>query len=168
MQTTSSMTKLISRLAVLIGISFLVSCGTVQERPTVKHVPAIKKPADYHQIKKVLYSQYNEWQGVRYQRGGLSRHGVDCSGFVHITFKSKLGMHLPRTTHLQSRSGREIRKEELRAGDLIFFRTGPTSNHVGIYLENNKFLHASQKKGVIISRLDHVYWKANYWKSVRV
>ena len=168
MQTTSSMKKLISRIAILIGICFLVSCSTVQERPVFKSGPAIKKPADYHQVKKALYSQYNEWQGVRYQRGGLSQRGVDCSGFVHITFKSKLGLHLPRTTHLQSRVGKEIRREELRAGDLIFFRTGPTSNHVGIYLENNKFLHASQKKGVIISRLDHVYWKSNYWKSVRV
>lgn len=162
------MKRFISRLIILIGICFLVSCGTVQERPTAKPGPAINKPANSSHIKKVLYSQYNEWQGVRYQRGGLSRRGVDCSGFVHITYKSKLGMHLPRTTHLQSRVGKEIRKEDLRAGDLIFFKTGPASNHVGIYLENNKFLHASQKKGVIISRLDHVYWKANYWKSVRV
>ncbi len=162
------MKRFISRLIILIGICFLVSCGTVQERPTAKPGPAINKPANFSHIKKALYSQYNEWQGVRYQRGGLSRRGVDCSGFVHITYKSKLGMHLPRTTHLQSRVGKEIRKEDLRAGDLIFFKTGPASNHVGIYLENNKFLHASQKKGVIISRLDHVYWKANYWKSVRV
>lgn len=162
------MKRFISQLIILIGICFLVSCGTVQERPTVKPGSAINIPANSSHIKKALYSQYNEWQGVRYQRGGLSRRGVDCSGFVHITYKSKLGMHLPRTTHLQSRVGREIRKEDLRAGDLIFFRTGPASNHVGIYLENNKFLHASQKKGVIISRLDHVYWKANYWKSVRV
>lgn len=162
------MKRFISRLIILIGICFLVSCGTVQERQTAKPGPATNKPANFSHIKNALYSQYNEWQGVRYQRGGLSRRGVDCSGFVHITYKSKLGMHLPRTTHLQSRVGREIRKEDLRAGDLIFFKTGPASNHVGIYLENNKFLHASQKKGVIISRLDHVYWKANYWKSVRV
>ncbi|MBX3617003.1 NlpC/P60 family protein [Nitrosomonas sp.] len=162
------MKRFISQLIILIVICFLASCGTIQEKPAVKSGPVINKPANFNHIKKALYSQYNEWQGVRYQRGGLSRRGVDCSGFVHITYKSKLGMHLPRTTHLQSRIGKEIRKEDLRAGDLIFFRTGPASNHVGIYLENNKFLHASQKKGVIISRLDHVYWKANYWKSIRI
>jgi lipoprotein Spr/probable lipoprotein NlpC len=69
---------------------------------------------------------------------------------------------------MQARLGKEVRKDDLRAGDLVFFRTGKTSNHVGIYLEKNKFLHASQKKGVIISRLDNVYWKSSYWKSVRI
>lgn len=164
------MKKIISRFIIFIGISFLVSCGSIQERSSIKFNPrsAVNKSTDSSHIKKVLYSQFNEWQGVRYQRGGLSRRGVDCSGFVHLTFKSKLGMHLPRTTHLQSRMGREIRKNDLKAGDLVFFKTGPASNHVGIYLEKNKFLHASQKKGVMISRLDNVYWKSNYWKSVRI
>lgn len=163
------MNRIISWFLILIGTSVLVSCGTVQEKPFSKpdsHASINKSSTTY--IKRALYSQYDEWQGVRYQRGGLSRRGIDCSGFVHITFKSKLGMHLPRTTHLQSRMGREIRKNDLRPGDLIFFKTGPSSNHVGIYLEKNKFLHASQTKGVIISRLDHVYWKSNYWKSIRL
>ncbi|WP_242447115.1 NlpC/P60 family protein [Nitrosomonas supralitoralis] len=119
-------------------------------------------------MRKVLYSHYNEWQGVRYQYGGLSQRGIDCSGFVHLTFKSKLGTHLPRTTWMQAKVGREVRKNELKTGDLVFFRTGKASNHVGIYLEGNKFLHVSQKKGVTISRLDHIYWKSNYWKSVRI
>ena len=69
---------------------------------------------------------------------------------------------------MQSKIGKEIRKDDLKAGDLIFFKTGSASEHVGIYLEKNKFLHASQKQGVTISRLDNVYWKSNYWKSVRI
>ncbi len=123
---------------------------------------------NFSHIKKVLYSQFDEWQGVRYRRGGLSQNGIDCSGFVHLTFKSKLGLHLPRTVWMQARSGKEIRKNDLRAGDLVFFKTGATSNHVGIYLEKNKFLHVSEKKGVTVSRLDNIYWRSNYWKSVRI
>lgn len=164
------MKRIISRFVIFIGISFLVSCGSMQERSSNRSDSrvAVNKSTDSSHIKKVLYSQFDEWQGVRYQRGGLSRRGVDCSGFVHLTFKSKLGMHLPRTTHMQARLGKEIRKDDLKAGDLVFFKTGPASNHVGIYLERNKFLHASQKRGVMISRLDNVYWKSNYWKSVRI
>jgi len=162
------MKKIISRFIIFIGISFLVSCGSLQERASVKPDPNANKFTDTSYVKKALYSQFNEWQGVRYQRGGLSDRGVDCSGFVHLTFKSKLGLHLPRTTRMQSKLGKEIRKNDLKAGDLVFFRTGSASEHVGIYLEKNKFLHASQKKGVTISRLDNGYWKSNYWKSVRI
>lgn len=162
------MKRIIAHVIIFAGISFLVSCGSIQEKPSVRSDPKpIYIPFAGYSV-NALYSQYHEWQGVRYQRGGLSQRGIDCSGFVHVTFKSRFGLHLPRTTHMQSRLGREIRKGELKAGDLVFFRTSPTSNHVGIYLEKNKFLHASEKKGVMISRLDHVYWKSNYWKSVRI
>lgn len=160
----------ISQFIILIGISFLISCGSLQERDSVRFKSNFDKSrqTDFNHIQKALYSQFNDWQGVRYQQGGLSQDGIDCSGFVHLTFKSKLGLHLPRTTWMQARSGNEIRKDDLRAGDLVFFKTGAASNHVGIYLEKNKFLHVSQKKGVTISRLDNIYWKSSYWKSIRI
>lgn len=164
------MKRNISQFIILISISFLISCGSLQERNAarLKSNPDTNELANSGYIKKVLYSQFNDWQGVRYQQGGLSQYGIDCSGFVHITFKSKLGLHLPRTTWMQAKLGREVRKNDLRAGDLVFFKTGKASNHVGIYLEKNKFLHASQKKGVTISRLDDIYWKSSYWKSIRI
>lgn len=158
-----------SQLILLISVSFLVSCGSLQEKNSAyKASLSTKKIVDSAQIRQALYSQYKDWQGVRYQPGGLSRAGIDCSGFVHLTFRSKLGLDLPRTSEMQARLGNEIKKDELRVGDLIFFRTGKISNHVGIYLEKNRFLHASQKKGVTISSLDNVYWKSSYWKSVRL
>ncbi len=170
MKSTLSMKRSVSRLIIFVGISFLVSCGSIQERSFSTHDSrsAANKPLDPSYLRKILYSHYNEWQGVRYEYGGLSRRGIDCSGFVHLTFKSKLGKNLPRTARMQAKIGQEVRRNDLRAGDLVFFRTGKSSNHVGIYLENNKFLHASQKKGVTISRLDQVYWRSNYWKSVRI
>lgn len=167
MLRNQKLTYLICCLAAI----FLIGCGSLQE----KNAGFSQKPqldnaetANSKIIKDKLYTQFNKWQGVRYRYGGSSKHGIDCSGFVQVTFRSKLGVHLPRTTSLQAKLGREVKKSELKAGDLVFFRTGITSKHVGIYLEENKFLHASEKRGVTISKLDNVYWKANYWKAVRM
>lgn len=162
-----SITRNIVRFAVLVSVtSLLMSCGALQERSSVSLNAA--KLTDSAYVKKVLYSQFNDWQGVRYRYGGLSRSGIDCSGFVYVTFKTKLGLDLPRTTALQTRLGKEVNKSELKAGDLVFFKTTFQSGHVGIFLENDRFLHVSERKGVTISRLDDNYWKSNYWKSVRI
>ena len=90
------MKRNISRFIILIGISSLVSCGSLQERNSVRFKSSLdaNKLTDSSHVKKVLYSQFNDWQGVRYQRGGLSQHGIDCSGFVHLTYKSKLDLNL--------------------------------------------------------------------------
>jgi len=119
-------------------------------------------------LKKKLYSQYEEWKEVRYRMGGLSKEGVDCSGFVYITFESKFGVRLPRTTAQQSKVGEPVKRSELKTGDLIFFKTSLLVRHVGIYLEKGKFLHASKKRGVMISRLSNDYWDSRYWKAKRV
>lgn len=162
-----SIARNIVRFAVLVSVtSLLMSCGALQERSSLSLNTA--KLTDSAYVKKVLYSQFNDWQGVRYRYGGLSRSGIDCSGFVYVTFKTKLGLDLPRTTALQTRLGKEINKSELKAGDLVFFKTTFQSGHVGIFLENDRFLHVSERKGVTISRLNDNYWKSNYWKSVRI
>ena len=159
-----------------LGASFffiwlITGCSTPLEKRAGSYQlksTTLAKQSPHKSIIHKLYHQHQEWEGVRYRLGGLNKNGIDCSGFVYLTYKSKMGLRLPRTTRQQSRLGKEIQKHELNAGDLVFFRTGPTSKHVGIYLEKNKFLHVSQKKGVTISRLDNVYWNAKYWKSVRV
>jgi cell wall-associated NlpC family hydrolase len=119
-------------------------------------------------VKKALYSQYEEWKSVKYKKGGLSQRGIDCSGFVYITYLSKFGITLPRTTEEMSRLGKKISQKNLTPGDLVFFKTGLFSRHVGIYLEKRKFLHTSTSVGVTISSLDNHYWEKNYWKSVRI
>jgi len=116
----------------------------------------------------VLNVKYDQWKGAKYKLGGLSKNGIDCSGFVFVTFKSKLGIVLPRSTNLQAAIGKDIDNNQLQAGDLVFFKTGPFSRHVGIYLENGKFLHASTSLGVTISKLDNSYWKFKYWKAKRI
>jgi cell wall-associated NlpC family hydrolase len=67
-----------------------------------------------------------------------------------------------------SHLGKKVSQNNLKPGDLVFFKTGLFSRHVGIYLDKRKFLHASTSVGVTISSLDNQYWKKNYWKSVRI
>lgn len=118
-------------------------------------------------LNKGLYNFYSQWQGVRYQMGGESRSGIDCSGFVRKVFREKFDLDMPRTALLQSDVGKEITKDELEVGDLVFFKTGKT-NHVGVYVDKGKFIHASTKIGVTISDLNSDYYLKNYWKSQRV
>jgi cell wall-associated NlpC family hydrolase len=118
--------------------------------------------------KKQLYLQYQQWKGTPYANGGLSKKGIDCSGFAYITYRDKFGLNISRTTRSQSKRGKEVPRQELRPGDLIFFKTGITQRHVGIYLEGNKFVHVSTKKGVMISRLNDYYWRNKYWFAKRV
>lgn len=115
-----------------------------------------------------LYQQYSEWHKVKYKRGGTSKDGIDCSGFVRQTFATLFDIKLPRDTLLQAKTGVDVEKGQLRSGDLVFFRINKKTQHVGIYLEENKFLHASTSSGVMISSMTHPYWQNRYWKSVRV
>jgi cell wall-associated NlpC family hydrolase len=146
-------------LLVFATAMLLTACGTMQLQTPV---------GENKQIRSTLYSQYEGWKHVRYRSGGLSKSGVDCSGFVYLTFRDEFGVNLPRSTHDQVRSGKTIAQRELVPGDLVFFKTGTRSRHGGIYLENRRFLHASTEKGIMISSLDDRYWSRAYWTSVRV
>jgi cell wall-associated NlpC family hydrolase len=138
------------------------------------HVPAIPLTAfridltDGQAVKSILYAQYNEWKSVQYRAGGMSKKGIDCSGFVYITYRSKFGIDLPRTTDQQSILGREVARNRLQPGDLVFFKTGIFQKHVGIFLEKRKFLHVSTSSGVVISNLDEPYWSGKYWRARRI
>jgi len=114
-----------------------------------------------------LYDFYNQWEGVKYKLGGESKKGIDCSAFIQKAFKEKFALEMPRSTLLQANIGKEVKKNELEIGDLVFFKTGKTK-HVGIYIDNGKFMHASTKIGVTISDLDNEYFNKSYWKAQRV
>jgi hypothetical protein len=100
--------------------------------------------------------------GINYRRGGNSpENGLDCSGFVRYVFREAQGKELPRTSAEISKLGESVDKQDLQPGDLVFFKASKRGNisHVGYYLCNNKFVHASTSNGVIISDLDETYWK---------
>ena len=114
-----------------------------------------------------LKSHYNEWRGVKYREGGLSKNGVDCSGFVHLTYKHKLNKRIPRSTELLSSTGHKVNKQKLQPGDIVFFKTGWKKRHVGIYTGKGEFIHASSSRGVMKSKLSNPYWSDAYWMARR-
>jgi LysM repeat protein len=100
--------------------------------------------------------------GVPYVWGGTSFGGVDCSGFVWAVF-AKNGIYLPRTADAQYEEGRRVSTRDLRAGDLVFFQTyAYGASHVGIYLGNGKFVHASSSDGVRVDQLTEDYYSSRY------
>ncbi|WP_337261722.1 MULTISPECIES: bifunctional murein DD-endopeptidase/murein LD-carboxypeptidase [unclassified Serratia (in: enterobacteria)] len=119
-------------------------------------------------IKSKIMDQYADWKGVRYRLGGDTKRGIDCSGFVQRTFREQFGMDLPRSTYEQEDMGKKIQRTKLRPGDLVLFRAGSTGRHVGIYLGNDKFVHASTSSGVTISSMNETYWDKRYREARRV
>lgn len=131
-------------------------------------IDTAQSSSEQNRIKQALYAQYQQWKGVKYKMGGMTKAGIDCSGFVYLTYQQQFNIKLPRSTDEQANVGPDIDQRDLITGDLVFFRTGRSVRHVGIYLEDGKFLHASTEKGVMLSNLDDQYWARTYWKSVRV
>ena len=105
------------------------------------------------------------FMGIPYRWGGSTpESGFDCSGFVQYVFKQAAGFVLPRSSFDQIRQGASIAREELKAGDLVFFNTmRATASHVGIYIGENRFIHAPRSgKNVEIADFTNSYWQARY------
>lgn len=118
-------------------------------------------------INKSLSSFYKEWKGVKYKFGGNSKKGIDCSAFTQRIYKEKFDIKIPRSTRTQVKVGKEVKKSNLELGDLIFFKTGKVDRHVGVYMGNGDFMHASIK-GVKFSKVDKPFYKKAYWTSRRI
>ncbi|MGF1725579.1 NlpC/P60 family protein [Photobacterium nomapromontoriensis] len=111
---------------------------------------------------------YRQWRGTPYQLGGVSRAGIDCSAFVQVGYAEVMNLSLPRTTNQQVKMGKWVDYAQLAKGDLVFFKTGRALRHVGIYVGDARFLHASTSQGVIISSLKNPYWRSVYWQARRI
>ena len=114
-----------------------------------------------------LYIEAAEWMGVPYRTGGESKRGADCSGLTCQIYKKVYHTKLSRSTEGQKKESSKVAKRNLREGDLVFFtssRSGRKVAHVGIYLKDGKFIHASTSQGVIVSRLDEPYY-TKHWIS---
>jgi peptidoglycan endopeptidase LytE len=117
---------------------------------------------------KLLVKVAMGFLGAPYRLGGTSVTGIDCSGFVKKIYQF-FNINLPRTAFEQSRVGMRVARHELAEGDLLFFNTRKTVGHVGIYIGNNKFVHAcSRKKGVRVDNLNTPYYDRHFIRAVRL
>jgi len=104
-----------------------------------------------------LLKKIDEWYGTKYCMGGTTSKCIDCSAFMQILFSSVYGVSIPRTAHEQYKATTRVSRTELKEGDMVFFNTRGGVSHVGFYLQNNKFVHASTG-GVTISDLFDPYY----------
>lgn len=118
-----------------------------------------------------IVKEARKWLGTKYQYGGESSKGVDCSGLVMRVYKDVTGIKLPRDSRSQQAFCISLKRKDLAVGDLVFFaskRGGSRVGHVGIYIGDDKFIHASTSRGVIISSLNEAYFVNHYHSSGRV
>ena len=175
--------------AFIEGIEIIPGSSGMRQNTVVKTippVPALKKPTaepaskietctslqfKYAQLINVeveslsntaLYKLVEEWYGTHYLYGGTTRSGVDCSAWTGVVLKNIYGISSPRTARGQFDASDKINREDLKEGDLVFFNTLGGVSHVGFYLGNGYFIHASSKNGIIINHLDENYYKARF------
>lgn len=128
----------------------------------------------YEQIDNIilydsLMNVYNNWKGTRYRWGGDSKDGIDCSALTRRVYRAVFnGYELPRVSVDQVRMGNIVSRENLKPGDILFFRPRNSVNHTAVYLGNSLFINASSSKGVIISSIEEPYWNQYFRYGVRV
>jgi len=147
---------------------------TATESPKQENTLA-KKYADMLGVSKKditnydLYKFIDEWYAVPYKYAGRSKSGVDCSDLASLLFQTVYGISIGgNVTDIYKRC-KPIKAAELQEGDLVFFKINSKSlSHVGVYLQNHKFVHASVHAGVVISDLGEDYYRKYYWGAGRL
>ncbi len=152
--------RILSFLGLLTVLLTGSSCSST--RKTIEETPADRV------VRKAL-----EYRGTPYAYGGNDRRGMDCSGLVHLAIESE-GIDFPRVSRQMAKEGKKISLAHAEAGDLLFFRTGRRNriSHVGLITEVNRgeifFIHATTRKGVIVSSMNEPYWSKAYRSIKRV
>jgi len=163
---------LLKFLLVLSAMAVFFSCSQKQQRlniindnqQTISH----SKISDINTVKNLILKEFKGWEGTPHKMGGNSKRGIDCSGFAHHIYTKLFNLNVPRTTRQFFTTGIKINKTQLKPGDLVAFKPHSYPRHVGVYIGNNKFIHASTTKGVMMSDLSNPYWIKHYVMSRRI
>lgn len=154
----------------LLGLMTLIYSCSTSKHATVTSNKIVYSSLNLEKERKDNISLYKEaaaWLRVPYVDGGTSHKGTDCSFLVYSIYKTVYGITLERNSSaMLQKNCKQIKRDKLKEGDLVFFNTGNKSrnyiNHVGIYLKNNKFLHASTSRGVMVSDLNETYYQRTW------
>jgi len=174
--------KIFKRITLLLVLAVVSACSnskkvveTVKDKKVesfsaiqTKYAELLKiSPSEIENLN--LYNFIDKWIGVKYKYGGTTQEGVDCSGFANILYKEVYKTVLPRSSAEIAKEIKNTSKEKLSEGDLLLFDIdGKKNSHVGIYLANNKFVHSSTSKGVIISSLELPYYQKSFSKAGKI
>jgi len=159
-------------LMILSGSLTLSSCGTSKQVSngnfysfySQKLGVALKGNEDKELIKSIA-----EWKGTPYKYASNTKKGTDCSGFVSSIYNEVYGKKLQRSSYEMVKDVDFVSKKNLQAGDIVFFKiNGRKISHVGIYIADNKFIHAETRTGVVVTDLDFTYYKKSFYKAGRV
>jgi murein DD-endopeptidase / murein LD-carboxypeptidase len=186
-QLISNIMRIYSFLIILLIFLFCPSCTYLRETPSYREESDARKspttpsrsPSYSGNADKVFYEARSQklgyplngnenpllldeviaWLGTPYKYGGTTTFGVDCSGLAANVYRKVYNIDLERATVNMAQRTRKINRRQLKEGDLIFFKISNRKvSHVGIYISNNKFVHASTSRGVIISDITDEYY----------
>jgi cell wall-associated NlpC family hydrolase len=146
------------------AVRYSSASGNIKPKKN-RTVPANYDYRTHYQVPPQRLQKIAEsYLGVPYRYGGDSRRGMDCSGYVTRVYRELNRARLPRTSRQLYKLGTRVTRANARAGDLVFFRSGMFNrvNHVGVYIRDGKFIHASSSRGVIYSSLDSQWYKAHF------
>lgn len=154
--------KLLQLLAIIMALS-LAGCASNQNlRSADKSGWQPSDETGKSATADQLWQVFERYEGAPYRYGGTSASGFDCSGFITTAFDEALGQQLPRTTSQMLASGDTVSRDQLQAGDLVFFRIKGKDQHAGIYMGGESFIHASTSIGVTRSSLNGYYWRDRF------
>ncbi|MGH2622690.1 MAG: C40 family peptidase [Sphingobacterium sp.] len=167
-------TKELVAAMLLIGLCLFSQAQTTQQKSSdpdnlaKEYFSQIMGVAQNATTNTKLYQFVYEWLGTPYRLGGDSKRGIDCSKFSLAVYENVFNTTIGYNSRNQYANVTPIRKGELQAGDLVFFKIRSRNiTHVGIYLGDDKFAHASSSKGVMVSNLNEAYWKRYYYNGGR-
>ena len=161
--------KFVIALLAALALNGIGAAHAVEQQPRFPEEPSLLER--YRSGAQDLILKGLELVGINYRRGGTDADsGLDCSGFVQLVFKDAVGMLLPRTAKEQSEVGNVVDRHELKAGDLVFFNTMRRAfSHVGIYLGDNRFMHAPRSGSEVrVEDMSQGYWVKRYNGARRV